>query len=901
MKKNIFLALICTLLGISSTMAVEPYAVFTYNDSTLAFYNDDLKNSRPGITFELNSGSNAPDWKVLEGVVAHAVFDPTFADVRPNSTYYWFYNMSKLVSITGLENLNTRNVTTMQSMFKNCAKLTSLDLSHFVTDKVIIMYAMFDGCEKLTSIDLSSFNTEKVVDMSMMFSGCKNLTSLSLSSFNTSRVTGMSGMFQGCYKLTKLDLGSFNTKSVTNMKWMFNACSALTTIYVSEEWSTENVTESEKMFYSCYKLKGGAGTTYCSHVDASYAHIDGGTDNPGYLTGVQPVVAYDASTKTLTFYCDGEAHSGDVGPLPNYNTSQPWWVQDTNVSANVQKVVFHPSFAHVHPTSGYYWFAGMSNLTSFEGLKYFNTDEMVNMQSMFRDCSKLTSLDLSSFNTSKVTSMYCMFMGCSALTSLDLSHFDTSKVTSMGEMFSGCSNLTQLNVTNFFTQSVTSMLGMFRNCSKLTKLNLSSFDSGKVTDMTAMFNGCSALVTINVSDSWSTAAVTESNYMFRNCTSIRGGAGTTFDDSHIDKTYARVDGGPSSSTPGYFTFSYPNRFKYEGIWYDNGVVIAPQQGDDYTGEVVIPAKFTYNGRTYNVTHIEAGAFTGTSVTRVDLPGSISWIETDAFRDATKLKTLVIQYASSPSYVNYEQDFTNGNASNFYCYVRNRFIDTYENTYSNIRFASWVQISEDYYTELHPYRPFSCKYLTLLPSGLEAYYVKGYDASTRTAQTQRAFGVLPVNTGFLLKGSENKIYLLPRMAGPAEEITDVNYLVPYKTGDPKPWEIQDENARFYFSVYDNKWTSTVDLANYSSYLCIPKSLLGNDLTSPVLLDLEGSGPAGLKGDVNGDGRVNVSDVSALINMILGLEPMNESRADVNGDGRVNVSDVTALINIILGIS
>ena len=58
---------------------------------------------------------------------------------------------------------------------------------------------------------------------------------------------------------------------------------------------------------------------------------------------------------------------------------------------------------------------------------------------------------------------------------------------------------------------------------------------------------------------------------------------------------------------------------------------------------------------------------------------------------------------------------------------------------------------------------------------------------------------------------------------------------------------------------------------------------------------------LQGDVNGDGRVNVSDVSALINMILGLEPMVEARADVNGDGRVNVSDVSALINIILGIN
>ncbi|MBQ2490595.1 MAG: dockerin type I repeat-containing protein, partial [Muribaculaceae bacterium] len=53
-----------------------------------------------------------------------------------------------------------------------------------------------------------------------------------------------------------------------------------------------------------------------------------------------------------------------------------------------------------------------------------------------------------------------------------------------------------------------------------------------------------------------------------------------------------------------------------------------------------------------------------------------------------------------------------------------------------------------------------------------------------------------------------------------------------------------------------------------------------------------------GDVNGDGKVNVSDVTVLINMILGIVPMNQSVADVNGDGKVNVSDVTALINMIL---
>ena len=64
-------------------------------------------------------------------------------------------------------------------------------------------------------------------------------------------------------------------------------------------------------------------------------------------------------------------------------------------------------------------------------------------------------------------------------------------------------------------------------------------------------------------------------------------------------------------------------------------------------------------------------------------------------------------------------------------------------------------------------------------------------------------------------------------------------------------------------------------------------------------VSGDEPSGLKGDVNGDGVVNTSDVSALLNIILGSAETVPA-ADVNGDGTVNTSDVTALINIILGV-
>ncbi len=62
----------------------------------------------------------------------------------------------------------------------------------------------------------------------------------------------------------------------------------------------------------------------------------------------------------------------------------------------------------------------------------------------------------------------------------------------------------------------------------------------------------------------------------------------------------------------------------------------------------------------------------------------------------------------------------------------------------------------------------------------------------------------------------------------------------------------------------------------------------------------SGDTPLRGDVNGDGKVNVTDVTTLINMILEVINKDFERGDINGDGKINVTDVTTLVNIILGV-
>lgn len=58
---------------------------------------------------------------------------------------------------------------------------------------------------------------------------------------------------------------------------------------------------------------------------------------------------------------------------------------------------------------------------------------------------------------------------------------------------------------------------------------------------------------------------------------------------------------------------------------------------------------------------------------------------------------------------------------------------------------------------------------------------------------------------------------------------------------------------------------------------------------------------MAGDVNQDGSIDISDVVALVNYILGTEPkdFNKSAADMNKDNSIDISDVVAIVNFILG--
>lgn len=707
----------------------EPYAVLSDENTKLTFYYDKKKTDRNGMDVGPFVASLGRAWNDNSSSITTVIFDSTFAnDTTLTSTASWFSNFDNLTTITGIENLNTANVTDMSFMFdgcssltsldvsgfntssvtdmscmvRNCSGLTTLDLSGFNTVNVINMNSMFYGCSGLTSLALSGFNTANLMDMNYMFYGCSGLTSLDvsnfntanvssmlyvfwgcagltsldLSSFNTANVMDMRYMFYGCSGLTSLDLSKFNTANVTNMMNMFEGCSSLATIYVGDEWRTTAVAAGAFMFAECSSLVGGEGTVYdADWQDVSYAHIDGGTSNPGYLTDIaykgkvnEPYAALsDNSTslnipgvdiqyaKTLTFYYDKKKEERNGMDVNFTDNTQRGW---SSSASYITEVVFDPSFANCTTLTSTAWlFWSMGNLTTITGIENLKTDSVTNMHMMFAYCSKLTSLDVSGFKTDKVIGMHGMFTGCSGLTSLDVSGFNTASATDMGYLFDGCSALTSLDVSSFNTENVTDMSYMFGHCSGLTTLDLSSFNTAKVTNMEQMFSSDIALTTIYVDGTkWNTAAVTSSTSMFSSCTKLVGGEGTTYENYHDDVTYAHIDGGPDN--PGYLTekstLAAGDLFTAQTI---EGVtltyyVINPDQMTcgvannnektymdmETTGVVTIPA--IVHG--YSVITISDYAFKNCAgVTEFVLPESLQSIAQCAFRNCTSLTTVHI--------------------------------------------------------------------------------------------------------------------------------------------------------------------------------------------------------------------------------------------------------------------
>ena len=289
-----------------------------------------------------------------------------------------------------------------------------------------------------------------------------------------------------------------------------------------------------------------------------------------------------------------------------------FWIGDQEQADQITSVVIAEEIA---PKSTKKLFRDLKNIENIIGLNKLNTCNVTTMHDMFRNCSNLKSVDLSTFNTGKVTTMYAMFAYCTRIENINMSSFNTKEVTNMSAMFYNCGQLKQLDVNNFNTENVTTMASMFANCSNLEKLDISNWKTANVEDMSwmfagedygnppntmnikqiigienldvsnvktmdrmfrncheltsldlhkwnvsnveimrQMFNSCKSLSELNI-ENWNMGNVTNTQYMFNNCYKLNSTITFSFDSTKIT-TYGGTFAGTATDSNCLVTVNY---------------------------------------------------------------------------------------------------------------------------------------------------------------------------------------------------------------------------------------------------------------------------------------------------------------------------------------------------------
>ena len=133
-----------------------------------------------------------------------------------------------------------------------------LEIKLIETKKITSLNSMFGGCKTLISLDdFSEWDTSFVTDMSYMFNKCISLKILpNISKWNTSNVKKMNGMFDSCESLLYLpDLSKWDVFNVTDMNHMFSCCKSLKSFPDISNWNTCNVINMNHMFSDCKNAK----------------------------------------------------------------------------------------------------------------------------------------------------------------------------------------------------------------------------------------------------------------------------------------------------------------------------------------------------------------------------------------------------------------------------------------------------------------------------------------------------------------------------------------------------------------------------------------------------------------------------------------------------------------------
>lgn len=386
----------------------------------------------------------------------------------------------------------------------------------------------------------------------------------------------------------------------------------------------------------------------------------------------------------------------------------------------------------------------------------------------------------------------------------------------------------------------------------------------------------------------------------------------------------------------------------DGIFYlitgDNTVSVTNKTAsyNSYSGEIVIPATITSAGITYDVTAIGANAFRKcTALTKVTIPSSVTSIDAYAFYQSTALTSVSMSnglltigsYAFSqcsalttvalPSTVNdiSETAFLSCTALKSFTMMSTGLSTGGYMTTNGVLFTRQTNILVAYpiakigtsytvpdgTTAIGAYAFHSSKVKTVkMPNSVQTIGLSAFRNNTVMESLELPKGVTTIGNYAFAGCTALQAVMLPSTltslgAGAFRDDASL-ILVASKATTPPTCVMVSLPRVGLISPFDESHFTSVTLGVPTGCKAAYKAAAIWKLFSTIneyanLVEEEEV----LQGDVNGDGKVDVSDVSITINYVLGktVTDFDAAAGDINGDGKVDVSDVSLIINIVLG--
>ena len=546
----------------------------------------------------------------------------------------------------------------------------------------------------------------------------------------------------------------------------------------------------------------------------------------------------------------------------------------------------------------------------------------------FSGCSDLTSVTIPNSVTSIGQSA---FWCCTSLTSIDI----PNSVTTIGDYaFDYCTNLTNITIGN----SVTSIGDYaFFNCSGLTSITI---PNSVITIGQYAFSGCSSLTSITIPNS----VITIGQYAFSGCSSL-----TSIDipcsvTTIGDRAFLSCSGLTSIDIPNSVTSIGNRAFEYcsklTSVTVANGNTTYDSRNN--CNAIIETASNTLIFGCMNtiipnsVTSIGSSAFQGCSgLTSIDIPNSVISIGDYAFSNCTGLTNLTI--GNSVISIGNSAFYCCWNLTEFYCFALTPptiYYNTFNSSNSSYGASLYVPYNalENYKAAVY-WKEFAN--IDCITFEIDGKYYRVLDESTLSvmANSDEATlysGDVVIPDSVTYAGQTFAVTCIESNAfDGCFELTSV--VIPNSVETIGEQAFQGCTGLTSVTIGSGVTTIGAKAFNYCNALetvkCIgtvPPVMANTDCFSTAAYNrttlivprnyeatyaaadywykfahIDGWGSAG-RGDIDGDGRVSISDVTALIDAILSgdYEGVYFESADLNINGRLDIGDVTTLIDMLL---